>query len=956
MTEIIIASLLFIVFLLLIRINFFLSVVVALFLSTLIHKELFSIYIWDLMLIRVAMLAYVVSYFFDFIKFNKFSLKFLKYLNDPFIFLILMFVVSKFLSLPYSLNFQSSFFLAVFYLAISLFVLTLYVKLDFNQVLKLIKSYIGIALFLSLITFVQMYFYFNHSFLFGAILNIAGKNPIFPEFNLSFEYFTELLKLIVMTRVGSLFWDVNHFGGFLASLILPAGVFWVAAREKFEKNFFLAATLIMSLVLFLTNSRSAWLLFGVAVLVFLISFVSKKYGVKGIALFLSLILVVSVFLTFLYLDKDSLFRFKVRSYFHYRMDSFDSHFLLLNGTVQVFDKFPILGGGVGSFFEHFKSTPLADEFLRRDPAGLNVKVPAHTIWGEVLAETGVFGMFFFVLLVLFIIGNQLFSLIHSKKEDLLLNSAFFGTTVGWLVAGIFYSYNSEFFYLCLFLPLIYQMKRFNLNLNLVLGYFSKKSFYSLLLIFPIFCYVLFFNLGVNKLIPFDEAIYGSVAKNMFNSSDYLTLRWIGNNEWFEKPPLIFWLMSLSFNFFDISEFALRFPSALAGLVTLFVTYKLTKLLSSTRSGIFAVVALATNITFLYYSRMAMIDVLLTMFILLAVYFFIVAEKYSLKRYFVFSGISIGLAVMTKSVIGFFPIIFIGSYFLFEILKKKDFRTIVRYLTKFLYVIIPAFLVLLPWHITMIWMYGDKFLNPYLGYHVLSRFTTTIEEKGGPWDFYLTVIKISMRLYFVVLIPAVIYFIYKFYKEKFSSFFFLIASSSILTVLFFSLSSSKLMWYVIPAFPFLSVIVGVFLGEIISKLESYHKNNVTTFVLTYTLIFVSFFYLYMIRERVYTHDLTGREVEMILANNRRKPDSEDEILLVDVITFQLTHYYSDEKFESVLYSGLKEKLLENEKIKRPTVFITRESRFQDLSKNVTPNIEIIAKNKDYMLGKLIIEND
>ena len=130
MIEIITAALLFIVCLVLIRFKFYKSIVVALALSTLLHKELFSIYIWDLLPIRIFMAAFLLSSFIDFIIFNKFTLKFLTYLKDPFILINLLLVISRSISMVNTLNLRSSLSLTAFFISISVFLITIYIKLN----------------------------------------------------------------------------------------------------------------------------------------------------------------------------------------------------------------------------------------------------------------------------------------------------------------------------------------------------------------------------------------------------------------------------------------------------------------------------------------------------------------------------------------------------------------------------------------------------------------------------------------------------------------------------------------------------------------------------------------------------------------------------------------------------------------------------------------------------------
>ncbi len=953
MIEILLIAGILILTLILLRYNFYASLILALVLSTFLHKELFSIYIWDMLPIRIFMGAFLINSFYDFVRFNGISFKFVKYLKDPFILLNVLLLISKLVSMVNTQNLTASLSLNAFNIAITVFVITIYLKLDADQILGLFKSYIPLAAILSFITFVQLFFYFKYSFLFGAILNIAGNTVDFPAFSLSKEFFNDSLKLVVMTRVGSIFWDVNHFGGFLAGLVVPLLALVLTLKKNRNLNIFYF--FILNLTLFLTNSRSAWILAGVAYLIFFVFAVYKKIGKKGIAYSLFGFGLFSLLLFFMYQDKDSYFREKVRSYFHYRLDSFDSHFLLLQGTVEVFNKFPLIGGGTGSFFEHFKTTPSSNDFLRRDPAGLSVRVPAHSIWGESLSEAGAVGTSIFVLIVLLNLGYLLYSIIHSKdNSDFLLLSAFFGTIIGWLISGIFYSFNSEFFYILFFFPVMYSIKKNNLILEEVLLYFKKKSFYATLILFSICFYMVFINIGANKLIAFDEAIYAKVAKNMFETGDLMTLTWKAYDiNWFEKPSLYFILTSFAYSLFGVSEFAARFVTACFSIVCLAYVYKLGKELKDSVTGYFSVLAMILNVSYLYYSRTAMLDVILTAFITASVFYFLKAQKGNKLLNLSLSGSMVGLAVMTKSIVGFLPLGIYFLYYIYTLIKKEN--TYLVALKELSLLTGVSLLVCAPWHFYMWYLHGSDFINSYFGYHLFKRYTSAIEDKGGPWYYYFVVIRNTMRLWFLVLIPSLAYFIYKAYKENFSNEKILILISAVIVMLFFSTSSSKLKWYIMPIYPFLAIICGYFVSEAKELLFKKTKSLVIAFVASYLFIVANIFYFYTQRDMVYTGDLTGRIVTLIQKNNEL-PKKEVEYSYFDKTDYPVALYYSEKPFELADFSPLKQHLTnlkkDNNGVIMTNTFVTSQSRFRSL-KNTFPELTIISENKDYVLGSLTV---
>ena len=112
--------------------------------------------------------------------------------------------------------------------------------------------------------------------------------------------------------------------------------------------------------------------------------------------------------------------------------------------------------------------------------------------------------------------------------------------------NLFYSYNTEFFWLVLFLYYLLSLAllKKEFSYRQVFDYFTKSHRLYLVMIAIISFGLIFVRLGANHLIPWDEAIYAKIAKNMVIKDEYLNLYWKKNILWFEKPPLVMWLMTV----------------------------------------------------------------------------------------------------------------------------------------------------------------------------------------------------------------------------------------------------------------------------------------------------------------------------------------------------------------------------------------------------------------------------
>ncbi len=85
--------------------------------------------------------------------------------------------------------------------------------------------------------------------------------------------------------------------------------------------------------------------------------------------------------------------------------------------------------------------------------------------------------------------------------------------------------------------------------------------------------VCMFHLGSFGLWEPDEARYAEIAREMLQSGNLLVphLNYVA---YVEKPPLLYWLTTLSFWIFGVSEFAARLPVALSAIAGILATYVL----------------------------------------------------------------------------------------------------------------------------------------------------------------------------------------------------------------------------------------------------------------------------------------------------------------------------------------------------------------------------------------------
>lgn len=159
-------------------------------------------------------------------------------------------------------------------------------------------------------------------------------------------------------------------------------------------------------------------------------------------------------------------------------------------------------------------------------------------------------------------------------------------------------------------------------------------------------------LGNVHLFDWDEINFAESAREMIVTGNYTSVQ-INFVPFWEKPPLFFWLQSLSMHVFGINEFAARFPNAVCGILTLLVIYKMGKDLYNHQFGmLWSILYLGALLPHLYF-KSGIIDPLFNLFIFLSIWNLIkvMVQDEHKNRYAILAGLFVGLAILTKGPVG-----------------------------------------------------------------------------------------------------------------------------------------------------------------------------------------------------------------------------------------------------------------------------------------------------------------
>jgi 4-amino-4-deoxy-L-arabinose transferase-like glycosyltransferase len=265
----------------------------------------------------------------------------------------------------------------------------------------------------------------------------------------------------------------------------------------------------------------------------------------------------------------------------------------------------------------------------------------------------------------------------------------------------------------------------------------------------------------------DESIYSQVARECLEKKSFLTLYW-KNQAWFEKPPLLIWLTMISYSLFGISEISSHIFPGLFGILGVSIIYFFGKeLFRNQQAGFLSAFILITTPLFFWSMRSNMMDI--PVGTLIAISIFSVWRIFKGNRnWFLIFGISSGLAVLMKSIVGLYPL----GFFLILILVYRKEKLLIG--KEFIGSMLIFLAIVLPWHIIMTARYGGIFWNEYFGLHVIKRFTTPFLD--SPWDrnrlAYLNIFFERSGIWAFIFVPLSIYSVKKFKQHKNELFFYI----------------------------------------------------------------------------------------------------------------------------------------------------------------------------------------
>ena len=314
----------------------------------------------------------------------------------------------------------------------------------------------------------------------------------------------------------------------------------------------------------------------------------------------------------------------------------------------------------------------------------------------------------------------------------------------------------------------------------------------------------FTGLGKAPFLDPPEGLHAAIAREMGLRGDWVTPHFNGVR-YFDKPPLLYWLMALSFSLAGPVEWAARLWSALAAFGTALLTAHVGSMLGSARAGLISGLVVAANLELFLFARVVKPDALLVFFILVAYTGFLLAYRGGRPWALVLGYGALGLTVLTKDPLGAVgPVVVITLFFF--LVRERPPRS--RWLS---WTGVGLFLaIVLPWYSAMEWKN-----HGFLWYTVVdNHFLNFARQRVFPDEDipltaaeFLGVTAIGFFPWSLMLPWAFAAAFRRPWASPAARPWLLLGLWGGVVLAFFTISPFKLPHYALPAFPALALLVG-----------------------------------------------------------------------------------------------------------------------------------------------------
>ncbi|MEI7653005.1 MAG: glycosyltransferase family 39 protein [bacterium] len=397
-------------------------------------------------------------------------------------------------------------------------------------------------------------------------------------------------------------------------------------------------------------------------------------------------------------------------------------------------------------------------------------------------------------------------------------------------------------------------------------------------------YLFLYNLGASPFENWDEAFYADGIRSMVRSHDFIIPYW-NQAVFIDKPPLYYWLGVLSTSIFGLTEWAIRLPSALAAMLTVYLCGWYMYRRHGMLSAFVTMLVLVANGLYIYRSRGANLDGVATLWIVIS---FIVIHSRS--RYMpVLYGVCVGLVYLTKASLAYYlvPIFCIHLANQFLMHAPRTTHALRDALTQIFYCLASAILLPTIWLLSAYAVQGWEYVRYFL--FSSDQGTARFSFKNANLE-YIRYMRESVGIWFGSV--ALVGYLHMFRDVRRHL---IPILYGMLLLVMLSLSHVHANWYLLPVLPFAAMAVG-YSVRVLRDRYLRPRGEVQALLIPMIVLTLFLFQYARIYRRIITHIFTNHSTvsQKITAEYAKRITRVDEQIVRLDDLYPATIYYADRK--------------------------------------------------------------
>jgi 4-amino-4-deoxy-L-arabinose transferase-like glycosyltransferase len=329
---------------------------------------------------------------------------------------------------------------------------------------------------------------------------------------------------------------------------------------------------------------------------------------------------------------------------------------------------------------------------------------------------------------------------------------------------------------------------------------ARLASLALLLLLPA---LLLYPCMAFRLLEPDEGRYAEIPREMLARGDWL-VPYLQGQPYLDKPPVVYWLVMLSYRVCGVHDWSARLVPALAIHGCVLLTYLFGRRLMSERAAFWGALLLGLAPGFTSMGRLLLLDGVLALWGTLSLFGAFEALRGERLRlgWWLLSAVACGLGVLTKGPVAL--VLLVPPLLLNRWLTGRRFPLHWRDVLSFVGVVLA---VTLPWYVALC-VRIPGFTRYFLWEHNIQRFLMPFAHEQGVW-YYGPILLSGLLPGSLLCVPLVRFLLTSKpggVRRRTPELGFLLLAGG-WCVFFFSLSMCKLPTYILPAYPPLCLALG-----------------------------------------------------------------------------------------------------------------------------------------------------